>query len=56
MIITHVDGWPVAGYENPGYPQSPMETGVLSDMLRGAAIALVEHKPNQQQHILNIQM
>lgn len=44
-------GWPVAGYENPGYPQSPMKTGVLSDMLRGAAIALVEHKPNQQQHI-----
>ncbi|CAK9049712.1 unnamed protein product [Durusdinium trenchii] len=24
------------GYENPGYPQSPMETGVLADMLRGA--------------------
>lgn len=24
-----------AGHENLGYPQSPMETGVLHDMLRG---------------------
>ena len=28
------------GYENPGYPQSPMETGVLADMLRGLVLCL----------------